>query len=97
MGPFDSVLARARIRRPFEDHRGGHEMLKRVLRRVVYFGIPVAMWIAGAACTDVQERPEAPQMTSYRCSRVGCDKRADAAVGAAAPVCACGATMVSDK
>jgi len=71
-------------------------MMRRVLRRVMYFGIPVAMWFAGAACTDVQQRQETVQMTSYRCSRVGCDKRADAAVGAAAPVCSCGATMVSD-
>jgi len=72
-------------------------MLKRILRRVVYFGIPVFMWLAGAACTDVHVRPENAQpVAAYRCSRVGCDKRGQMPSGGAAPVCSCGAGMVVD-
>ena len=72
-------------------------MLKRILRRIVYFGIPVFMWLAGAACTDVHVRPENAQpVAAYRCSRVGCDKRGQMPSGGGAPVCSCGATMVVD-
>lgn len=72
-------------------------MFKRVLRRVVYFGIPLAMWLAGAACKDGPEvRNEAQHMTAYRCSRVGCDKRGERPGGGATPTCSCGANMVLD-
>jgi hypothetical protein len=75
----------------------GAFMVKRILRRVVYFGIPVFMWLAGAACQDVQQRPENAQpVAAYRCSRVGCDKRGQMPSGGAAPVCSCGANMVVD-
>jgi hypothetical protein len=72
-------------------------MLKRVLRRIVYFGIPVAMWIAGAACEDgAQQHQNVVHTAAYRCSRVGCDKRGQMAMGGVAPVCSCGANMVVD-
>jgi hypothetical protein len=75
----------------------GAIMLKRILRRVVYFGIPVFMWLAGAACQDAQVRQDAPQaVAAYRCSRVGCDKRGQMPSSGAAPLCACGANMVLD-
>jgi hypothetical protein len=74
----------------------GAFMLKRILRRIAYFGIPVFMWLAGAACQDVQQRPETVQpVAAYRCSRVGCDKRGSMPSGAT-PVCSCGANMVVD-
>ena len=72
-------------------------MLKRVLRRVVYFGIPVFMWLAGAACNNMQQQPESVQhVAAYRCSRVGCDKRGQMPSGGATPLCSCGSTMVVD-
>jgi hypothetical protein len=75
----------------------GAFMVKRVLRRVVYFGIPVFMWLAGAACKDVETRPEASApVAAYRCSRVGCDKRGQMPSGGAAPTCPCGSNMVVD-
>jgi hypothetical protein len=73
-------------------------MSKRVLRRIVYFGIPLVMWLAGSACKTVAEQhQEAPQhMAAYRCSRVGCDKRGEKPSGGTAPACSCGSTMVLD-
>ena len=73
-------------------------MVKRVLRRLVYFGIPVFMWVAGAACQNVATQPEHTQqaVAAYRCSRVGCDKRGQMPSAGATPVCSCGSTMVVD-
>jgi hypothetical protein len=72
-------------------------MLKRFLRRVVYFGIPVFMWVAGSACEDgAQQHQNVVHTAAYRCSRVGCDKRGQVATGAGTPVCSCGAPMVVD-
>ena len=74
----------------------GAFMFKRVLRRVVYFGIPVFMWIAGAACENPPKQPDTVPVAAYRCSRVGCDKRGQMPSAGATPVCTCGATMVVD-
>jgi hypothetical protein len=72
-------------------------MVKRVLRRLAYFGIPVFMWVAGAACQDVQQRQEAAvPVAAYRCARVGCDKRGQMPSAGATPVCSCGSNMVLD-
>lgn len=72
-------------------------MLKRALRRVVYFGIPIAMWIIGAACTEPPKQQDFAPTALYRCSRVGCDRSTQAADRGAAPTCSCGATMVLDS
>ncbi len=72
-------------------------MLKRVLRRIVYFGIPVFMWVCGAACEDGPQKQQAVVHTAaYRCSRVGCDQRGQMAQGGGSHVCSCGAPMVVD-
>jgi hypothetical protein len=71
-------------------------MAMRILRRVVYFGIPVMMWVAGAACVAEQQQAQV-RMVSYRCSRVGCDKTAQGPAGGVAPQCSCGSPMVLDS
>jgi hypothetical protein len=71
-------------------------MLKRFLRRVVYFGIPVFMWVAGAACENPPQQQNVVHTAAYRCSRVGCDKRGQMPSGGGAPTCSCGAAMVVD-
>jgi hypothetical protein len=70
-------------------------MFKAVLRRVVYFGIPLAMWVIGSACVDPPPQPVVHN-ASYRCSRVGCDQITVAPANAGAPACACGAPTVVD-
>jgi hypothetical protein len=73
-------------------------MVKRIHRRIVYLGIPVAMWFAGAACVTQQEQQaQMVHKVSYRCSRVGCDKSAEGIAGGAAPQCSCGSSMVLDS
>lgn len=69
-------------------------MFKRVLKRVVYFGIPVFMWLAGAACVAEKHQEAYVPTAAYRCARVGCGKTVQAAAAPAA--CTCGAAMVSD-
>ena len=72
-------------------------MVMRILRRIVYFGIPVCMWIAGAACVAEQQHAQQVQQVTFRCSRVGCDKTAVGNAGSPAPTCACGSSMVADS
>lgn len=66
--------------------------MRAFLRRLVYFGIPLTMWILGSACAEPQPVPV--PMATYRCARVGCDKIQNAPANATAPACPCGSATV---
>ena len=70
-------------------------MVARMLKKIVYFGIPVVMWVAGGACAPEQQAVAAKPAV-YRCSRVGCSKIAEAPAASSAPACSCGSQMVLD-